>query len=58
MGVFLPRQPVNGAAVHDQERHFAAANYRTAKGSCALDVGAPLVDFNRWQGRSTADHPN
>jgi len=28
-----------GAAVHDQEPHFATANYRIAKGLFALDIG-------------------
>ena len=33
--VKLPRQPENGAAVHDPERHFPTVNCRAANGSLA-----------------------
>jgi hypothetical protein len=47
-----PRPPVVGAAVDDPERHFAAVNYRIAKGAFAL--GRPMPASTAGGGRSTA----
>jgi hypothetical protein len=52
LGVFLPRQPVTGAAVPDPKRHFATVDCRNAKGS--FDYVIVVAAFSEKADATTA----